>query len=447
MTAPIQQLIHSLFLLFKSSSMRKTRGMLACLLVCAVFTTVWGDDDLAQSARFLVRQLDGNTLAERNEAEQKLVELGPGVLSHLPEVTPNTPAEVKVRLGRIRTTLEQLRADQATEPTHLTLQVTDAPLADVLAQIEQQTGNRVIDYRRNFRQDDTEIKVSLDWEKVPFWEAIDQLLEEANLRAYHRSGQPNVLALVSAAGLEREQQVKPGYSGIFRMQPTRVDSFRDLESGQAGSRLSLQVTWEPRVTVITLSLPLDGVELVDDRGETIELERREGSLTAEVPQGAGSVTMTLNLPGIDRGSQQIAKLSGKLEALVPGGVEVFTFDKLATARNERKSKGDVEVTLQTFAKIDNLHDARVMVRLAGEQGALQSHRGWIYNNPVYLLGPEGERIERVGFEDYERSVDSIGLAHKFVLEHEADQYQLVYETPASIVTLPLDFEITEIPLP
>ncbi|MEX2357603.1 MAG: hypothetical protein WEE51_04690 [Pirellulaceae bacterium] len=427
--------------------MPKMRAPLACLLVCAVFSTVWGDDGLAQSARFLVRQLDGNALAERNEAEQKLVDLGPGVLPHLPEVTAGTPAEVKVRLGRIRTTLEQQRADRATQPTHLTLQVSDAPLAEVLEHIKQQTGNQVIDYRRNFRQDDAEIQVSLDWENVPFWQAIDDLLAQANLRAYHRSGQANVLTVVSAAGLERERQVEPGYSGIFRLQPTRIDSFRDLESGQAGSRLSLQVTWEPRVTVITLSLPLEGVRVVDDRGEAIELERSAGSLTAEVPQGAGSVTLTLNLPGIDRGSRRIEKLSGKLEALVPGGVEVFTFDNLATARNERQSKGDVEVTLQTFAQIDKLHDARVLVRLAGEQGALQSHRGWIYNNPVYLLGPEGERIQRVGFEDYERSVDSIGLAHKFVLEHEADQYQLVYETPASIVTLPLDFEITEIPLP
>ena len=62
--------------------------------------------DLAAEVARLVRELDANELARRQAAEEALVALGPEAIPHLPEITPRTAGEVKVRLGRVRTALE-----------------------------------------------------------------------------------------------------------------------------------------------------------------------------------------------------------------------------------------------------------------------------------------------------------------------------------------------------
>ena len=56
-------------------------------------------------------------------------------------------------------------------------------------------------------------------------------------------------------------------------------------------------------------------------------------------------------------------------------------------------------------------------------------------------------MEVAGYEQYQGDIDSIGISYQFVLEQEVANYQLVYKTPASMVTLPVKFELKDIPLP
>ena len=55
-----------------------------------------------EDVRKLLKELDGKTLKDRDAAEKRLIELGPSVVSFLPEVDANTSGEMKVRLQRIR---------------------------------------------------------------------------------------------------------------------------------------------------------------------------------------------------------------------------------------------------------------------------------------------------------------------------------------------------------
>src|ERR1043165_168420 len=64
----------------------------------------------------LVKQLDDAAQAKRDAAEKALIAVGPDVLPLLPTITPRTPAEVKERLGRIRTTLESVISDATSKP-------------------------------------------------------------------------------------------------------------------------------------------------------------------------------------------------------------------------------------------------------------------------------------------------------------------------------------------
>ena len=68
-------------------------------------TTAAGQQVTLSEIRKVLRQLEANELQTRDAAEKQLVELGPTVLPFLPEVTPNTSGELKVRLQRIRQAL------------------------------------------------------------------------------------------------------------------------------------------------------------------------------------------------------------------------------------------------------------------------------------------------------------------------------------------------------
>ena len=80
------------------------------------------DDELRLQVRRLVRELDDNQIATRTAAERGLIELGPRALDLLPSPARDTSAEVKVRLERIRKTLQEQAAQAAAESSLVTHQ-------------------------------------------------------------------------------------------------------------------------------------------------------------------------------------------------------------------------------------------------------------------------------------------------------------------------------------
>ena len=134
--------------------------------------------ELPAQVRKLVQQLDDDTLTKRQAAEEALLKLGPSVLDLLPPVRPNTSAEVKVRMQRIRTALEKASAEAAALPSLVTLEG-QMLLSAALAAIEKQTGNKFADFRPRFGQQKTDPMVTVAWSKVTFWQALDDLLDQA----------------------------------------------------------------------------------------------------------------------------------------------------------------------------------------------------------------------------------------------------------------------------
>lgn len=433
------------------------------LFMAALRTVVWvalvfaltgpllaqeSEPNLSDQVKAWVRRLDSDTLEERDRAEKKIIELGHESLEHLPQVKPNTAAETKARLQRIRTILEKARADSAAKASKITLSVKDKPFTEIIGAIEEQTGNKLVDYRRNFGQNADATKVSVDWEEVPFWEALDELFAKTGLEAYHYAGQPSVLAFVARQSSGNTKNPLVRTSEIFRFEPTRIESFLNLsDTAQRGTFMNLQVAWEPRATPIVIKMPLDQLKIEDENGKSLVSADSEGSLDTEVLQGVSAVDIQLPLGGVDRTSQKIAKLKGQVVALLPGRVETFTFDKLEKSRNVKDTRGAIEVIFEAFRQNGDIYEASIMLRVLNDQGALESHRGWVYNNEAYLEGRNGERVDIAGFEETYRDVDSVGLSYKFVLEREASDYQFVYRSPASIISLPVSFELTDIPLP
>jgi hypothetical protein len=89
------------------------------------------------------------------------------------------------------------------------------------------------------------------------------------------------------------------------------------------------------------------------------------------------------------------------------------------------------------------------VRFDKAANALESHRGWIYNNECYMLDPKDVRIENAGLEATLLADNEVGLSYKFDLGENVTPagHKFVYRTPAAIIKIPVDFELKGIDLP
>ncbi len=70
-----------------------------------------------EAVRATLRDLEADQLATRDAAEKRLLEMGSNVIPFLPQVTPRTSGELKVRLQRIRQALQDKGIETFFQPT------------------------------------------------------------------------------------------------------------------------------------------------------------------------------------------------------------------------------------------------------------------------------------------------------------------------------------------
>ncbi|MBL9124090.1 MAG: hypothetical protein JNG90_10695 [Planctomycetaceae bacterium] len=426
-----------------------TSWLLAALLLVAQGAETPEAPDKAALERTVIglaRELDAPERAKRDAAEQKLLELGAPALEVLPPSSARSSAELKQRLDRVRAVLEMARAEAFAQASHVTL-AGEHKLSEILAALEKQTGNRVYDYREQFGQDATDPTLKVAFDKTPFWAAIDQLLDDAGLTLYAYADQPG-LAVVNRGGAQLQRAKRAFYSGAFRFEPVEFASRRDLRNPENASlSLSLEISWEPRLVPLAIKQPLDDVEAVDDQGNKLAVSTAEGELEAPLDRGAVAVELPIPFALPPRSAAKIAKFTGTLTALVPGGLEKFTFTDLEKARNVEQRKAGVAVTLEHVRKNNQVWEARVRLRFDNRTGALESHRNWLASAQIYLVGADGKQIVPDASETTVSNEEELGMAFLFDRPQGVAGLSLVYQAPAVILTLPVEYELKDLELP
>ena len=340
-----------------------------------------------------------------------------------------------------------MAAQSAAEPSRVTLRGDPMKLSKCLEEISRQTGNRIVDFREKFNQETTDPDVKVNFEKTPFWKALDGVLDQAKLmvypfgpeRAVYVVGRPETTAPTDRGSFD---------SGPFRFIPLDLDARRGLrDPSESALRLRMQVVWEPRLAPIVLKQPAAKLKAVDERGRSLAIEAGPAELEVPVDPTAVAVELTLPLALPPRETKRIEQLDGTLEALLPGREETFRFDKLIDAKNVEKRVAGVMVTLERVRKNNEIWEVWVRVQFDEASGALESHRGWVFNNPAYLEGPDGKQIDNDGFETTRRTENEIGLAYLFDLEKPPSDLTFVYKTPSTIISTSFDYQFKAIELP
>ena len=404
------------------------------------------DEALRTQVRGLVRQLDAPQLVRREEAEQALVRLGPKVLDLLPRSPDRMSAEVAQRIARIRQRLERVMAQSAGRASTVTLRG-EMPLPEILSKIEQQTGNKIVLEARGRGPADQggAPELEVDFDETPFWEALDQVLQQTGLAAYP-FGEENAISVVPRPG-RKSPAGRVGYGGPFRFEPVSVLAIRDLRSGTASLRLTMEVWWEPRLGPVSLHHPMADVEAADENGKALTVDA-EGA-APEVPVLPGSPAVTLEIPFElpPREVKTTARLEGKLTALLPGKVATFRFAELEGAQQVEQRVAGVTVVLKHVRQNRSVWEIRLGVRFDEAGDALDSHRTWIYDNEIYLETADGEPMEWATFETTRQTENEVGAAYYFAVDGPLTGYTLVYKTPTLILSKEIEYEIGGVELP
>lgn len=422
--------------------------LLGCMCLSSpVLADTQDDADLASSVRKEVRRLADRDLAERDAAEQRLVELGPAALDHLPSVVDRMPEEVKHRLTRVREKLEKAHVEATLKASNLTLDTDDISLVNLLAEIQKQTGNRLADNRDDFGQASGPLEFKLNWKGTDFWPALDAALDQQDLTLYpYRDDQQLGIVVRPPGQVSRTESAT--YQGPFRIEPLRIQAHKNLRQEQIGGlEINVELAWEPRLQPIAVTMPLDEFKLTDDQDR--EIKGMSEGISPEISVSPSTKALELSIPWRlpERTAKQIAKLEGKLLILVPGRTEEFRFDNLAEANMEVQRRGGVVVTLDGVRQNNELWQAFLRIRFDEASGALESYRGWYYDNECYLVDTEGNKIEFSAFDRTRETKDEFGMGYLFDCPEGLKGLTLVYRTPAVIMNVPVTFELLDLPLP
>jgi hypothetical protein len=398
--------------------------------------------------RLINRYVRGD-LQQKQQVIQELLDKGPEVLEVLPPLDDTASADRKQLLAAVRPKLEKQMAEAAGKASLISLKG-EMLLSEALAALEKQSGNKIV-YQPGEDAPDPTVKINVA--KVPFWQALDGVMDLRGLTTNLYAEQPGVSIVTRPQGELSQSERRVAYSGPFRLEVTGVESRRSTRTrDNQRMQLGLEVAWEPRLAPISLRLPMANVKALDDQGNAMSVASEGAPQVDPAPGTYGSeLTVPIGLPSRD--VKKIASLKGTMEVLVPGRTATFKFEKLKRGDSDLtkplavQGQSGVQVVLHRAVQNGDVWQIAIVLRFESADGALASHRGWYFNNPTYLLDAKGERIDHNGYELYRRTENEAGIAYSYDLENGPDGMTLVYETPSLIMNLPVSFEIKDIELP
>ena len=424
--------------------------MIKALVVLSCLTLGQGaadpETDLSDEVARLVVELNDVALSQREASEQRLLDMGPAALEFLPEPDDTLPAETQLRLERVIQKLRRQQISLLTEPSLVSLNESTMSVTEAFAELEKQTGNKIIDYREEFNQPVNEIDVDVDFDGVSFWQALDTVLDQSGLTVYSYGGESGLTIVVNNSALDRSGLAD--YRGAFRFEPVEIRAQRNLrEAGESVLHLKLEVEWEPRLHPIVVRHDLSDVKATDGEGNPIAVAEVNSSQELAVNRRLHFQEFEIPLESPPRDVAEIGEISGHVEFLLTGPRETFRFDELAEGRKIEQRRGDATVILERIRKNRDTWEIRAVVHFEDSADALQSHFGWVYNNPALLEDADGETILPATIETTRRTENEVGMAYLFDVPQGLDGMTFVYKTPVAAIKQRVDYELHDLKLP
>lgn len=410
------------------------------------FTSASGADeaatpDVVAEVQRLVAELDAPQLARRNAAERQLIDMGQAIEPLLPMDSADFGSELRMRLKRVRSQLKPLPVEDSALIATNDIRLGNArTLGAALEAISRESG---LEFKHPL--DDDRPITPFD-SPLPFWHAVDYVLDEAQLDIDYFGGDGNVIRLRQRPEGRPSRVDAAAYAGIYRLEPTIVTSRRVLRRSElSGLSVEVELAWKPGVTPIGVTLPLDRLVAKSDDGQTIKAQGNYGSIDVSTGRDIPSTNLQLSLQLPAGSPQKLKTLSGQIRSMLPGKPHRFDFPLNTISVTQRN--GSVTVRLEDVRKNGELHEIRLGIDFESPGRALESHRGFLLDNPVFVTDAQDMRQTHLGYQLYRQSETGIGIGYLFDLGDSVDGATLSYETPTAVLNNEIDFVMEDILLP
>ena len=159
--------------------------------------------------------------------------------------------------------------------------------------------------------------------------------------------------------------------------------------------------------------------------------------------------MNLTLKAPQRAAKMLKSVKLKADLTIPAGLKTFKFPTLAVKQPVTIKQKDIEVILESTEVDEQVWKVNIVLAYPGGGEAFESYRQGLFNNRLWLQRADGSRFEHNGgFSNTSADEGKLGYEYLFVdAPGKPSDYQLVYETPSEVKTIPLEFEFKDVPLP
>lgn len=344
----------------------------------------------------LVTQLGDKQYKIRQNARSTLEQLGPIALPYLQSaLAKEKNPEVIRQLNSLIPGLEQMAA---LTPTTLTLTCKDMPLADVIKEIEKQSKYKI--EMMGGKQD--KVTVSLQWDKVHFWQALHSLCDQHGLMFQEGwYGNDNVTIRLMPGESNNSYRY---LEGPFRVTVTGFHYNRSLQftaqGGSSSSNESLQanltVTVEPRLPLLSVKQPIF-TDAITDTNENLLLPVNP-QRTPYYQHGYRSYMHQVNAQlKPSNSARRIKSLKGTIPVTVVAQTKpVITVEKLSEAKGKTFKQGT------STLRIDDITSERGQngIKMSLTEGAANNPSDYSWMNSIQqrieVFDEKGNKLQNYG---------------------------------------------------
>lgn len=444
---------------------------LASLFSCGRLVLSDTPVDESSVRRWVVR-LDADRRADRQQAEDELLKLGPAALPWLPQPESVGSRATAEALRRVRTKLERQLAETSVEASRIEFRG-DVSLGDFLKRLSKETGNVV-----TFDEIPARLLAQPPGALPPrptFWDAIESVArlhdltwsysaESSQLRLLPRNaGQPTASPRAALAAT----QAKAFRISVLSVQQRAVVG----KASEPLLRVELEVSAEPRLRPLFLKCAAADIAVTAksaDGARTLALPSFTPDARIELTFGQGHRELAVPLD-VRRlpGDWTTLHVTGQLHVETAAAEESLEFPAGAESVGVTRRRGGVTVKILRWeaseaADGNNNLDVSVLITYDTGGPAFESHRSWMLFNVVGLvragmLPPEHSSarpdsqhawlLKPTHTASDVQPDGSIAVTYRFEkLPVPPREYHFRYVAPTLILDVPLTFELRDVPL-
>lgn len=418
--------------------------MLALCAVCAI--TKAADPPATQpssiSADDFLRQLAAPDLHARQAAVDRLAQLGPEAEPVLRDLLgrhldADTHKNLEVALGR-------LRDSRVLGASLITLHLKDAPASNVLASIGEQCQATIPVIPKNLLDDAP--KLSLDFDRGPFWEVMREMSERLGMEYLSSDGEVRL----ARSGERRHGLTSP--AGAFLVSAAAIGYRSRLN-------VELAVYAEPKVIVARVGdFKLDRAE--DDQGKPLlPLTTRRpggrpwfgrGGFGRFADSGPRRIVLPYKSPTDD--VTKISRFQGSIAVLAQAGTQTWEIADPLTLTPQTRMVGTLPVTLRRFIakRSGKGYELQVLITEDSPDPAARDQVLESMRSRLRVLDSEG-RAFKTGDLDTTRTSEGTEVTADFSFpdaqkERIGPPSRITWDIPAELRKVVIPFDFKDIPI-